>query len=89
MKDETRARWFRALGESWARQAEEFDPAADSAPAGGKAMLVDAALTAFREALRLHAKVGIKKDVEVLEREAKRLAEAAGSGAAPDTDTQT
>jgi hypothetical protein len=76
MKDETRARLFRAIGESWARQAEAFDPAAESAPAGGKAMLLDAALSALREAMRLHSAVGVKKLVEQLEREAKKLAPA-------------
>jgi len=74
MKDETRARWHRAIGESWARKAEDFDPNAESAPAGGKAMLVNAALDALREAVRLHASVGVKKLVEQLEREAKKLA---------------
>lgn len=79
MKDETRARYHRAIGEAWARDAENFDPTAESAPAGGKAMMVDAALTSLREAIRLHANVGVKKLVEQLEREAKKLAEAAGA----------
>jgi hypothetical protein len=74
MKDETLARLFRAIGESWARQAEAFDPNAESAAAGGKAMLVDAALTSLREATRLHAAAGVKKEIERLEREAKKLA---------------
>lgn len=83
VKDETMARVQRAIGESWARQAEEFDPAGESAPAGGKAMLVDAALSALREALRLDQKVGVKKQIEQLEREAKKLAppEESGTGA--------
>lgn len=79
MKDETRARLHRAIGESWARAAEAFDPNAESAPAGGKAMLVDAALTALREATRLHSKVGVKKQIEHLECEARRLATEAGA----------
>jgi len=74
VKDETIARMFRAIGESWSRQAEAFDPNAESAPAGGKAMLIDAALTAMREATRIHANVGVKKQIEQLEREAKKLA---------------
>jgi hypothetical protein len=82
MKDATRARLHRAIGESWARQAEEWDPNAESAPAGGKAMLVDAALTALREAKRLDAKVGVVKEIERLEREARKLAEAAAAPAA-------
>lgn len=76
VKDETLARLHRAIGESWAREADAFDPASESAAAGGKAMLVDAALTALREALRLDPKVGVKKLVEQLEREAKKLAPA-------------
>jgi hypothetical protein len=81
MKNETLARLHRAIGESWARKAETFDPTAESAPAGGKAMLVDAALTSLREAVRLHAGVGVKKTVEQLEREAKKLAADAGQDA--------
>lgn len=83
MKNETLARLHRAIGESWTRAAEAFDPNAESAPAGGKAMLVDAALTALREATRLHAAVGVKKEIERLEREAKKLAAAVG---APETE---
>lgn len=79
MKSETLARLHRAIGESWARQAENFDPTTETAPAGGKAMLVDAALTSLREAVRLHANVGVKKLVEQLEREAKKLAAEAGA----------
>lgn len=86
MKDETRARWFRALGESWARLADGFDPNVESAPAGGKAMLVDAALKALNEAVRLHANVGVKKLVEQLERDAKKLAAEAGASDTPTED---
>ena len=81
MKNETHARYHRAIGEAWAREAEAFDPAAESAPAGGKAMMIDAALASLREAIRLHANVGVKKLVEQLERDAKKLAEAAGANA--------
>jgi hypothetical protein len=79
MKDETRARWYRAIGESWNRQVAAFDPNVESAPAGGKAMLVDAALKALREAMRLHTAVGVKKLVEQLESAAKKLAAEAGA----------
>ena len=78
MPDQVRAKYHRALGESWALQAEAFDPASESAPAGGKPALVDAALTELRRARELNDKVGVKKQIEQLEREAKRLAEAAG-----------
>lgn len=78
MPDQVRAKFFRALGESWAAKAESFDATSDSAPAGGKPAMVDAALTELRRAVSLNAKVGVKKLIEQLEREAKRLAEAAG-----------
>ncbi|MEJ6008687.1 phage terminase small subunit [Novosphingobium aquae] len=73
VKDETMARVQRAIGESWSLQADSFDPSTESAAAGGKAMLVDAALAALREAIRLDPKVGVKKQIEQLEREAKKL----------------
>lgn len=79
MPDQVRAKFFRALGESWAQRAETFDAASDSAPAGGKPAMVDAALTELRRAVGLNAKVGVKKTIVQLEREAKRLAEAAGA----------
>lgn len=78
VKDETVARMHRAIGESWALQAENFDAAADSAPAGGKPAMVDAALTSLRRARQLNVKVGVTKQIEQLEREAKKLAAAAG-----------
>lgn len=77
VKDETIARMHRAIGESWALQAENFDASADSAPAGGKPAMVDAALASLRRARQLHANVGVKKQIEQLEREEKKLAAAA------------
>ena len=79
MPDQATAKLLRAIGLAWAARAEAFDPTAESAVAGGKAMLVDAALTALREAVRLNAQVGVKKQIEQLEREAKKLAEAAAA----------
>ncbi len=81
MPDQVKAKFHRALGECWARMAESYDPSADSAPAGGKPALVDAALTELRRAVSLHGKVGSKKQIEQLEREAKKLAQAAGQNA--------
>ncbi|OJW73010.1 MAG: hypothetical protein BGO57_13105 [Sphingomonadales bacterium 63-6] len=78
VKDETVARMHRAIGESWALLAENFDETADSAPAGGKPAMVDAALASLRRARQLDAKVGVKKQIEQLEREEKKLAAAAG-----------
>lgn len=77
MKDDTRAKLHRALGESWQRRAEDFDPAAETAFAGGKPAMIDAALGQMRRAFELDDKVGVKKPIEQLEREAKKLADAA------------
>jgi len=80
MKDETRARIHRAMAESWSRLADTFDPAQPSLAAGGKPALVDAALAEFTRATTLDPKVGVKKQIEALEREARKLADAAGAG---------
>ncbi|MXO64837.1 phage terminase small subunit [Altericroceibacterium endophyticum] len=81
MKDSYRARLHRALGESWARKADDFDPDAEDAIAGGKPALVDTALTELRRAKDLDGKVGVVKQIEALEREAKRLAKGAEDAA--------
>lgn len=78
MPDQARAKLHRAIGVSLAKDAETFDPTAENAVAGGKAALVSAALAALKEALRLDKNVGVKKQIEQLEREAKKLAEQAG-----------
>lgn len=80
MPDQVKAKIYRAMGESIAAEAEAFDPNAATARAGGKAALVDAALRALKRALELNAKVGVKKLIEQLEREAKKLAAAGDDG---------
>lgn len=77
MPDQVRAKLQRAIGLNLMAQIDEFDPQAETATAGGKSALVDAALTALRSALTLNSSVGVKKQVEQLEREAKKLAEQA------------
>lgn len=79
MPDQVKAKLRRAIGLDLMLQAENFDPAAETATAGGKAALVDAALTALRDAVKHDQKVGVKKQIEQLEREAKRLAGAAAA----------
>lgn len=74
MHDQVRAKLQKAIGLAFAARAEAFDPEADSAPAGGKAALVAAALDHFRRALELDDKCGVKKLIEVLDREAKKSA---------------
>lgn len=86
MPDQARAKYHRALGESWARQAEEFDPNAESAFAGGKPALIDAALGELRRGVELNARVGVKKLIQQLERDAKVLAEEAEAAADKNKD---
>lgn len=74
MHDAVRAKLLKAIGRRYAERAARFDPAADNAPAGGKAAYVETALENLRRALQLDANVGVKKDIERLEREAKKLA---------------
>ena len=79
MRDESRAALLRAIGHAHAAAAETYDPQAASATAGGQAALVEAALTSLNAALRLDAKVGVKKDIEKLERLQRKLAPPASS----------
>lgn len=74
MPDQARAKLKKAIGLELARQAEAMpDESADGA-AGGKRAAIAAALVALKRALELQGNVGVKKDIERLEREAKRLA---------------
>jgi len=77
MHDQVRAKLEKATGLAFKAQADAFDPEAESAPAGGKGALVDAALTHFNRALQLHSACGVKKLIEGLERERKALADKA------------
>lgn len=81
MPDKVRAKLQRAIGLGWAAMADKFDPAAETAFAGGKAALIDAALTALGEARRLDPKVGVVKRIEELTRAQRQLAEAASAAA--------
>lgn len=73
MPDPAKAKLHKAIGRAWRAKAEAFDPADDSAPAGGKAAYVDAALAQLKRALELDRKAGVKKDIEQLERLARDL----------------
>jgi hypothetical protein len=68
MPDQARAKLLKAMGRAFAKAAEEFDPEADSAPAGGKPALLHAALDAYKRALQLNKAIGVKKEIERLER---------------------
>ncbi len=68
MPDQARAKLHKAIARSFFRRAEAFDPAADNAPAGGKAAYLDAALTHARRAFQLDHNVGVKSDIKSIER---------------------
>lgn len=74
MPDQVKAKAWRARGLALMAKAEAFDPASESAGAGGKPMLVDAALEALTRATALDSKVGVKKQIEQLRAESKRMA---------------
>lgn len=76
MPDQARAKMCKAISRSWQRRAEAFDPAADNAPAGAKAGYIEAALNAATRAFALDHGVGVKKDIERLTGQLKKLAEA-------------
>lgn len=83
MPDQAKAKLHKALGRAWRTKSESTEPTDDSAPAGGKAAFVAEALAQLRRALALDKKVGVKKDIERLEkveRDLKTEAEAASEG---------
>ncbi len=76
MHDQVRAKLEKALGLAFVARAEAFDPTAESAVAGGKSALIEAALTHFNTALGLNKAVGVKKLIETLTRDLGKLAPA-------------
>lgn len=90
MPDQAKAKLDKALGRAWAAKAEAFDPSDDNAPAGGAAAFVDQAVGKLKRALGLDNKVGVKKDLEKLERRQRQLREdAQANGAGGDAGDQT
>ncbi|MCY1672106.1 phage terminase small subunit [Novosphingobium sp. SL115] len=73
MPDPVRAKLHKAIGRRFEERAEKFDPAADNAPAGGKAAFVAEAQEHLQRAFQLDRNVGVKKDIERLERKLKAL----------------
>jgi hypothetical protein len=73
MPDQVRAKLQKAIGLAFKARVDAFDPEAESAPAGGKGALIAAALDAFTRALELDRSSGVKKAIEQLEREAKKI----------------
>lgn len=86
MPDQAKAKLHKALGRAWAAKADAFDPADDQAPAGGAAAFVGQALDQLRRGLALDKKVGVKKDIERLERRQRQLREEAAANGAGDAD---
>ncbi len=72
MLDPVRAKLCKAIGLALGRKAEGME-AGDSGPAGGKGAALSAALAQLKEALRLNSAVGVKKEVDRLERLAKAI----------------
>ncbi|WP_298165429.1 phage terminase small subunit [Novosphingobium sp.] len=82
MHDQVRAKLEKALGLGFMARAEAFDPTAESAVAGGKGALLEAALGHFNTALGLNKAVGVKKLIETLTRDLGKLAPAEPKGPA-------
>lgn len=72
MHDQVRAKFFKALGLAFQRDAAAFDPSADTAVAGGKSALLQAARDCFQSALTFDKGAGVKKLIEALDRELKK-----------------
>jgi Phage small terminase subunit len=79
MHDQVRAKLAKAIGRALEMLAAAYDPEAETAQAGGKPALVDAALDWLNRALALDKNSGVKKAIEGLTRERKKLAEQAGA----------
>lgn len=73
MPDQVRAKLHKAIGLAFQAEADSFDPEAESQRAGGKRALVDAALGHLTRALELDQSAGVKKAIERLNAELKKL----------------
>lgn len=73
MPDPAKAKLHKAIGRAYDRKAADFDPAADNAPAGGKAAFITEALTHLNRALTLDIDIGVKTDIKRLEAQLKKL----------------
>lgn len=88
MPDQARAKLHKAIGRAYERRAETFDPAADNAPAGGKAAFTSEAMTHLTRAFELDRNVGVKKDMERVARKLKALEDATSDDDSGDTDDE-
>ncbi len=74
MPDAAKAKLDKALGRSWLAKAEDFDPSDETGPAGGAGAYATAGLEHLKRALKLNAKVGVKKDIDRAEKMLRDLA---------------
>lgn len=76
MPDQAKAKLHKALGRSFARRAKAFDPAADNAPAGGKAAYLTEAVAHLERALRLDNSIGVRSEIKALNKALEKVAPA-------------
>lgn len=74
MPDEVRAKLKKAMGLAFKVRAAAFDAETDNEIAGGKGALIAAARVQLERALALDARCGVKKLIDQLNRDAKKLA---------------
>lgn len=80
MPDQVRAKLAKAIGLILAERAERLEPGADG-PAAGKRAALEGAIARLRRALQLDPRAGVKKLLERLDREVKKIPETAGGQA--------
>lgn len=81
MPDQAKAKLHKALGRSFARRAKAFDPAADNAPAGGKAAYLTEAIAHLQRALQLDNSIGVRSEIKALDKTLSKLAAPGAAGA--------
>lgn len=79
MPDPVTAKLLKAVGRSWKRKAEDFDPSGESGAAGGAGAYAETAKACFKRALELDENVGVKVDIRKTEALQKKLAEQANA----------
>lgn len=77
MPDPVTAKLLKAVGRSWKRKAEDFDPNGESGAAGGARAYAETAKACFKRALELDDSVGVKTDIRKTDALQKKLAEQA------------
>jgi len=78
--DQVRAKLFRALYIAFKAEADALDPTAENAVAGGRSALLQNARDCFQSALTFDKNAGVKKLIEALDRELKKVPTTPESG---------